>query len=210
MERAVSGNTSPAFIQIDDDQWVDPHLSLLKPATLEQATETRAEVNRIIQMVHSSGVVMLTLGLTETWFDNETQTYLNGSPPMQLITKMPDRFVFRNMSIFDCIDDLEHIVSHIRQMNKEAKIIMTVSPVPINTTFTAEDAIVANARSKATLRTAIAEVMARHNSIDYFPSYEMVTMSPRELAYGEDQLHVRVPMVDAIMDYFVETYIKPI
>ena len=58
-----------------------------------------------------------------------------------------------------------------------------------------------------TLRAAAQELRDKYDYVDYFPSYEMVMNSPRELAWGDDQLHVRAPMVEHVVGHFMKSYV---
>lgn len=55
----------------------------------------------------------------------------------------------------------------------------TVSPVPLYLTFSGEDIIVANTYSKSVLRAVCNAVENSRKRVDYFPSYEAVTLSTR-------------------------------
>ena len=68
------------------------------------------------------------------------------------------------------------------------------------------DIVIANATSKAILRAAAAEFVSRHDDVDYFPSYEMVSYSARELAWRPDQIHVNSNMVSHIVKTFCQVY----
>ena len=48
---------------------------------------------------------------------------------------------------------------------------------------------------------------ADKQDVDYFPSYDMVAMSPRDRAYGVDCLHVSDQIVGQIMQEFLRLYI---
>jgi tetratricopeptide (TPR) repeat protein len=84
--------------------------------------------------------------------------------------------------------------------------LVTVSPVPFKATFSGEDVIVANAYSKAVQRAACQVFAERCAGVDYFPSYELVTMSPRESAYESDNLHVTAGMVRHVMNEVLAAY----
>lgn len=90
--------------------------------------------------------------------------------------------------------------------NKEPRIILTVSPVPLLRTFSNRDIIVANTYSKSVLRAVADELSSKYDDVDYFPSYEMVANSPREIAWRHDQRHVTKEMVWHIMHRFKTEY----
>jgi hypothetical protein len=88
----------------------------------------------------------------------------------------------------------------------ESKIIVTVSPVAMKSTFTGEDIVLANSYSKSTLLSAARRFARNNDNVDYFPSYEIVTCSERGLAYRADYRHVSTGIVAVIMDTFFWNY----
>ena len=57
------------------------------------------------------------------------------------------------------------------------------------------------------LRVVAGMLAQRHDHIDYFPSFEIVTNSPRHLAWRHDQRHVLMPMVDHVIGLFSNAYL---
>jgi len=85
-------------------------------------------------------------------------------------------------------------------------VVITVSPVPFRVTFTGQDAITANSYSKSVLRAAVEEYVRAHPEADYFPSYEIVTHTARNLAYYNDERHISPKVVESIVDRMVAAY----
>ena len=88
----------------------------------------------------------------------------------------------------------------------DVQILVTVSPVPLDATFTGTDIVLANIYSKSLLRTAAGEWSQGHGNVHYFPSYEIVMNSAREGAWFMDGRHVRPDMVAHIMQTFADAY----
>ncbi len=84
--------------------------------------------------------------------------------------------------------------------------ILTVSPVALNLTFSGRDVIVANSQSKSTLVAHAQSAAADHPSIDYFPSYEAVMGSDPLFAWQPDRRHASPRMVDLIVAEFLHRY----
>lgn len=101
-----------------------------------------------------------------------------------------------NLAVITCLVDL------VSAVEPEAKIFMTVSPVPLKRTFSGEDIFVANAISRSTMRAVLAEIGAMRSKGVYFPSYDAV-MAKREAAFEEDGRHVRRDPVTEIPQSFV-------
>lgn len=196
------------FIEVEEGKWVDPQLaSVLKPLSFEKLFSIRKEVNSLLHAILDADVVFVTLGLNEVWFDNETMCYLNSSPPPALMRSANERFTFSTPQFSEVYSALERFVNLITDMSsKSVKFIITVSPVPLSTTWTSSDVVIANTKSKATLRVCAEQISENFDHLDYFPSFEMVTNSPRKNAWSEDQLHVDNKMVEFVINNFIETY----
>ncbi len=203
----VFPDRAKGLIQVDEYRWFDPYIKNTRMMGWEDCLNARRLVNSASSKVREATAVFVTLGYTETWLDSETGHVLNVGPPPLLIKKWPDRFRFYNATHADVLASLEQIhdliTTHIRA---DMKFVVTVSPVPLGTTFTAMDVISANAYSKATLRSAVGEFCAGRDNVDYFPSYEMVTSTNPAIAWEEDRIHVTVPLVDTVIGHFVDTY----
>jgi tetratricopeptide (TPR) repeat protein len=93
-----------------------------------------------------------------------------------------------------------------RHGHPDARMLLTVSPVPFKATFTGEDALAANCYSKSVQRAACEAFARAHDDVDYFASYEAVTLSDRSLAFEEDNIHVRRELVGQIMRDVIKAY----
>jgi hypothetical protein len=83
---------------------------------------------------------------------------------------------------------------------------VTVSPVPLMATFSAEDIVIANTYSKSLLRTVAQEWANKHENVHYFPSYEIVQNSDPKVTWEEDRRHVKGQVVQHIMKLFLHNY----
>ena len=195
------------LIQVDPDRWFDPHIKNTRMMGRAECLVARSLVEEATAKVRRATTIFLTLGFTETWLDSETGYVLNVAPSPLLIRKWPERFRFYNETHSDVLASLREIHALVtKNIRPDMKFVVTVSPVPLGTTFTAMDVISANAYSKATLRSAVGEFCAEHANVDYYPSYEMVTATDPKIAWQEDRIHVTVPLVDAVIGHFVESY----
>ena len=149
-----------------------------------------------------------TLGLSEVWFDNESGEALWRAVPLSLFD--PERHVFRQTSVLENADNIRRIIQVIKTKKPSAKIVFTLSPVPLIATFRPIPCPVANAVSKSTLRCALDEVLRTENFSDvlYFPSYEIVTAAGAN-AFKDDNHHVRPEIIYRIMQYFEQYFCCP-
>jgi len=170
--------------------------------SLQRALERRQEIDAIYAELPRANVVILTLGYIETWYDNATNCYLNRKPPHVRDVVHSDRFSFERMDLTKCIEVLAPAVDALVQNG--VKVIVTVSPVPLGTTFTGDDCVVANQYSKAVLLVCAKE-LSKKTDVDYFPSYEIV-VSGGLASFKEDQIHVKDDVVAAVTHHMMEAY----
>lgn len=195
------------FIEVSPGLWYDPQATNIKANTLDIISDVRRSLTEVNSRVRRASVVFITLGLTETWYDRQTGLSLNTPPPPIYLRRLADRFGFHNASCDEVIGILRDIVLTVREeAGGETKFIVTVSPVPMGVTFSGQDAVVANTHSKSTLRSAASVIASEFDFVDYFPSYEMVTNSPRALAWKDDGAHVQPSMVSHVVQTFNELY----
>lgn len=187
---------------------IDPLLATgTRPVTKARAVERRGQINALYaDGLSASEFVVITLGLVETWFDHASGLTLNEAPQHRAVKADPDRWEFRRL---DVAQVREHVLNLVEALDAGRRnIVMTVSPVPLQVTFSGGDAVTANAYSKAILRVVAEEVAHRVPGVDYFPSYEAVTSAGLQ-AYGEDQVHVRPNVVDRVIGRMTSAYVEP-
>ena len=196
--------------QIGKDKFADPQLGM---GRLDFPKETILDfrhkyLDGMAQVAHAD-VVILTLGYVETWYDRKLDLYLTVIPPAQLIKAEAERFEFRVLSYKDVLDGLEDLYALLdKHRTKPLKMLITVSPVPLLATFRDMDVLVANAYSKSVQRAALDEFLLGKEGIDYFPSYEFVTLSNPEVAWTKnDYRHVSPDVVHRIMSNVLTNYV---
>lgn len=176
-----------------------------KPVTLRRLKSRRKEIDEIYSELVSSDYIVITLGLTESWFDKKFGCYLNKAPAKSFVQREQDRFVFRRLDIQTIVSRIASAIQIINA-HQTSKIIITVSPVPMEATFSNESAIVANSLSKSTLRICAAILKDMFSNVEYFPSYEIATSSGLA-GYAQDNIHVTEQTIDVIMNYLIDNYV---
>ena len=197
-----------ALIEEPDGSWTDPHLPGFAPSgTLAMVQARRRKIMDLYAALPGCRVVLMTLGMVEAWFDGRTGLYLNGAPPAAAMRLEPDRFRLDVLTVQETREALEAIHDLLRRHgHPEFRMLVTVSPVPLKASFTGKDAIAANSYGKSALRAAVEEFVCAHDDVDYFPSYEIVTLTQRSWAFAPDNIHVALDVVDAVMDRVVARY----
>lgn len=194
------------FIEEEPGKWFDPHFHGVS-TSIENLIRLRKKYDFETKKFSDCNVFIFTLGLAETWYDSHTNLYLNRMPPISALKRDPSRFRFQVLSCDDIISELKKLYQILKiSCKNEFRIMLTVSPIPFKMTFTGGDALVANTYSKSVQRAAAEELRASHPNIDYFPSYEIVTLTNRAEAYEQDNIHAMPNVVDEIMDRVVTAY----
>jgi GSCFA family len=159
----------------------------------------QAETKRIFD---ATDVFILTFGLSEVWYDEPTGNVFWRTIPKDAYD--PARHKFRVSTVAENKDNLCAIYTLIRKHRPDAKIIFTLSPIPLIATFRDNACLTSNSVSKAVLRVAIDEMVretAGEGVLHYWPSYELVT-DVFHLPYKADRRHVPEPVLDYIMTLF--------
>lgn len=202
---AFEGGWSEALAVETPVGWADYSGHQICPTRQALIDERRAVID-LHRNVAQADVLIVTLGLVEVWFDKLAQTVLNFTPSEILATNLT-RFEFRVTNYEQNLEALRALVAYVRRLNAALKVIVTVSPVPLNASFAGLDICQSNTLSKATLRTVAQAVADENEFVDYFPSYEIVTLSDPQAAWMPDRRHVRRETVEFIIDKFRGAYL---
>lgn len=194
---------------VGKDTYCDPQLGLVSlPYPLEDIMQMRTRyLDTMVKVAHAD-VVIITLGYVEAWYDKELDLYLNIAPPPKICRDQPDRFEFRVLGFEDVLRALEDIHALLtRHRTIPLKLLVTVSPVPLRSTFRDMDVLVANTYSKSVQRAAVETFAAGKSDVDYFPSYETVTLSNPTICWARgDYRHVSPDIVARIMSNVLVNY----
>ncbi len=193
------------------DKVIDPYLHEEAPPTSKkEALERRASIAGYFKKAFDADLVIITLGLIETWFDPLTKLALNGALSKRVSPEIRS-MGFKQLQHHEC-KTVMHSICHLLQKygNKDKKIITTLSPVAMKRTFSKNDILIANCQSKSTLRSVIGEIITERQDIDYFPAFEAVTLSDPACAYKKNQREVSEQMVQHVMHLFKQKAFTPL
>ena len=139
-----------------------------------------------INSIEKASLLVVTFGLTENW--READTVLPLVPGVNFGKFDENRYVWSQETSSEAKENILRFVSEARGLNPGLQFLFTLSPVPLIATQSSDHVLLANTISKATLRTAIAEVLSADDSIKYFPSYEIVTNPAARSSYFNSNL----------------------
>jgi hypothetical protein len=185
--------------------YIDLGLVRGKEVTEQKIVERRQKLFNLYASAFSAHCLIMTPGLVESWYDQKTGKHINAAPIRDKHALDIDRFSLDVLTFEQCRDALARTIEIIRAENQTIKILITVSPVPLRFTFTCEDILTANTYSKSVLRAACNCLVSAADRIDYFPSYEAVTLSSRGV-WESDKRHVKPAFVGKIVEQMTKRY----
>jgi hypothetical protein len=206
------------LFQPQEDAWpradgriIDPFRPQIQPNGFASWPEFRADraqhFRAVRQAVEQMAVFVFTLGLTEAWCARADGAAYPLCPGVAGGTFDPSKYAFVNLGVQEVIADLGKAIDFIRAKNPAARVILTVSPVPLAATAEDRSVLVSTMLSKSVLRVAAEEIAGQRDYVAYFPSYEIVTGSYTRGAYfGEDLRSVTEAGVDHVMRLFMKHY----
>ena len=197
-----------SYVELEPGGWFDLNLhQMAAPSPIELVRARRKAITDYMRLAAEARLVVITLGLAEAWFDLETGLYVNAVPPKHARHLYPTRFQFHLLDYQEVLEELERLLALLTARgHPDLKILITVSPVAMNTTFTGGEVLVANTYMKSVQRAAVEAFVRRHDNVDYFPSYESVTLSDRSRAWREDGAHVSDELVRLNVLRMLEAY----
>ena len=173
---------------------------------------------RFIDATKGCDVFVMTLGLAPCFFDEATGEFAFASIEVKTnADALFERRVMRTTTVAENVENLRWIIAALRRMAvRPPRIVLTVSPVPLNATTELDSAIVADCLSKSVLRVACHEAVAAEGAdVIYWPSFEIVRwLGPHwshdlPPVYGGDDAnsrHVSRWVIDLIIDQFLGRY----
>lgn len=168
---------------------VNPYGVMYNPASVYHTTQRISFV---------PDYAILTLGTNRVYILKETNEIVDNC------RKQPQNlFREEQLSIEECVNYLSLAIDRLIELNKDIKIIVTVSPIRY-----AKYGFHGSQLSKATLLLASQQLLELYpDRVEYFPAYEIVNDELRDYRfYAADMLHPTEQAVDYIWERFSDTY----
>jgi len=189
-------------------RYVDPFRPRVEPDGFADEAALAADrdehLRAVRRMLVESDVFVFTLGLTEVWCCTQDGAALPLCPGSGGIgTFDGTRYHFRNLTVDENVAYFEEFLAIAWSLNPRLQVILTVSPVPLAATAEPRHVVASTTWSKSVLRVAAEELRRRHEQVEYFASYEMVS-SPADGvdAFEPDRRNVKPEAVERVMRSF--------
>lgn len=163
----------------------------------------RAHLAALKKMFRELDVFVFTLGLTEGWEAVSDGTMYPVAPGTSAGEFSRSKYRFRNLRYPQVKKDLRDFWTLLKEVNPSARMLLTVSPVPLAATASKDHVLVATTYSKSVLRSVAGDIASEQADVFYFPSYEIVTAPVTRGAFFDPDLrNVNQFGVDVVMDHF--------
>ncbi|TWF49645.1 GSCFA domain-containing protein [Neorhizobium alkalisoli] len=200
-----------AYWQKKDGIFIDPFRPQVEPdgfiSIHELDLDRRHHLVAVRNAIEQADVFVFTLGLTEAWVDKRDGAVFPIAPGVAGGVFEPDIHEFKNFNVRETIDDMSYSIDRIRAVNPKIKILLTVSPVPLNATYEQRHVLQSTVYSKSVLRVAAEEMRNTYDFVDYFPSFEIIT-SPQcgGQYFANDMRSIEESGVAHVMEVFFSHY----
>lgn len=199
---------TPALLAQFEWAFNDKPLGSIFIGSAEEKAQTYHSLEACKSIIKRTDFFIITLGLTEAWYDKDCQQYLWKFVPNKKLD--PKRFESRFVSFSENLNNLEQIYTLIKLNKPESKILFTLSPIPLLGSYHGKSVVCANTASKATLRAVLHEFISdkkNDENLFYFPSYELVN-NYIDSPWKDDYRHITPETVETIMSIFGQYYLK--
>lgn len=194
--------------------WVDAFRPTIEPepaGSIDEVDTLRsAHLDAVGRLFEKTDLFVFTLGLTEVWLSRRDGAAYPLCPGTQAGRFDPAEHVFANLGHAEVVADLEAFIARARSIRPDLKLLLTVSPVPLAATASAQHVVSATSYSKAVLRSAAGYLAEKYAFVDYFPSFEIVSSTPMRGAFFNPDLRTVVEDgVEHVMRQFFAQHPPP-
>lgn len=153
------------------------------------------ERNRIKEILSSARFLFLTFGSAKAYkLEGEVVANCHKAPAIDFEVELSD--------LSEMVDVYRALFQSIRIINPDLQIVCSVSPVRHS-----REGLIVNNRSKARLL-LLCEELAKIDTVDYFPAYELVIDQLRDYRfYSSDLVHPNSDAIAFIWEKFQETFL---
>ncbi|MGE0697489.1 MAG: GSCFA domain-containing protein [Hyphomicrobiaceae bacterium] len=211
---AVGESTPPNEIWPANGRYIDPFRPTHEPngfASPEELLASRqVTLNAIRRTIETAHTFVFTLGLTEAWVNRPAGYVYPMCPGVAGGVFDANVNAFKNFTFTEIYDDLQETLAILRRARSGMRLLLTVSPVPLVATASADHVLVATIHSKSILRAVAGQLASERANVDYFPSFELISSFPFKGAFYEANLRdVKPEGVNFVMASFFSPFGEP-
>lgn len=163
--------------------------------------------------IKNSDIFILTLGVAYAFFDKNSDEFIMPRKTQLNSRALAEKFEYRLTTVSENVKNVIYLIDAVREISPDIKIILTVSPVPLLTSFGLISCVQADCLSKSTMRLVANEVINASNikNLHYWPSFEIFRWAGSNSSnyYGADDnasWHVSEEKVDQTISSFIDIF----
>jgi hypothetical protein len=192
---------------------IDPFRPQIQPAGFNSIRELDIDRERHFASVREAfetlDIFVFTLGLTEAWRSRADGAVFPLCPGVAGGEFAQQAHEFVNFNVDEVVSDMTAFLERLRGVNSRARVILTVSPVPLVATAERRHVMVSTVCSKSILRVACDILERGASNIAYFPSYEIVAGGFSGADYfAADRRSVTAEGVAHVMTVFERHFVR--
>ncbi|WP_192933759.1 GSCFA domain-containing protein [Sinorhizobium meliloti] len=155
---------------------------------------------------NAASAFIFTFGMAEVFRDKRTGRVVSQKPAYFGDGGLNETIMHQS-SFAENLENIRRLFDLINAHKPGCPIFVTVSPVPLQRTFSSEDVYIASFEGKCVLRAALGEATRLLKNVHYFPSFEFIIAHGSENGYRPDGRHVRRELIASIVETFLEAYL---
>jgi hypothetical protein len=211
VQRALGQFTPADDYWLGDGCYVDPFRPNIQPGGYASLDDLHADRRRhlaaVEQLLREVDVFVFTMGLTEGWCAAVDGAAFPTCPGHKFGEYDASKYVFRNLGVSENLECMEGFLGLLRELNPAARVLLTVSPVPLAATMEPRHVLEATVYSKSVLRVVAEELRRKHDNVEYFASYEIATAAYNTAPYFQpDKRNVTPDAVEHVMRSFFRNF----
>lgn len=209
MEECRQTRQPEELVWTRDGRFFDALRPSVDPVGLDSAEQVtalrKAHLQAVRRMFETLDVFVFTLGLTEAWVHSGDGTVYPTAAGTIAGEHDSQHYHFANFRYPEVMADLQAFWAQLKSLNPKARMVLTVSPVPLNATASEDHVLVATVRSKSVLRSVAADLSEDETDVHYFPSFEVISTHPsRGVFFNPDLRNVNEMGVSLVMRHFFD------
>ncbi|WP_435655296.1 GSCFA domain-containing protein [Brucella pituitosa] len=190
-------------------RFIDPFRPQIQPGGFNSLEELVADrevhYNAVRTAFERADWFVFTLGLTETFVNKFDGSVYPVAPGVAGGEFDKDQHEFVNFDVAAVYHDLEEFYKLLKTVNRNCRVLVTVSPVPLMATKEDRHVLVSTTYSKSVLRVCCDMFERAYKDVMYFPSYEIITGNFTKGEYYEGDLRL---VKDAGVDHVMRLFLK--
>lgn len=165
-------------------------------------------VANLVESFSSSDIFFISFGLSEIW-----EQYINGS--WYTLNRLPyiknfkqEKYRNRNMTVEECKNCINEIINIIKTIKNNAKIILSIAPIPLKTSCRERHIRISETHNKSTLLSSVYEILDENefDNVFYFPAYEIFYSQNNNEIWQIDMRHPTKMALEFVYREFIKIF----